>query len=487
MEKTFASAFFSYEFIDQIGCGGGGVVYKVKRMGDDSTFALKLININQDKENAAEKLARFKNEFFALLSCNHPNIIRVLDSGKFADQLFYVMPLAQYSLKEIIGKAPAHLCNSIAVKLIKGLEYLHKKSIVHRDLKPENILLIDEEPVICDLGIAHLLPEQQISDIKTESGRRMANFRYASPEQRSKNPTVAPTMDIYSLGIIIHELFTGEFIQGKGTQTIASRYPEYGYWDSIVDKCIKNAPEQRFSSAEELLDCFELYKWKIKFRINDLCSEAEHFAYDRFAKAFPEACSKQEFRTQEEIWARLKELLRPPYKMGEYDCMWWTKGNEDNPIDKYIEDETEKLLYIGPFECDIQKIISLNFYAYYKNCVYVELKPQKPLLASEAAAGALPQSEEFAKYDGRIFPVQTADAGYFWDNNKCVEIDSEKLVYVTRFLQKSNFLILSRQNSVIQRADKDTVATILQDILCNKKTICDLYNFIESLPKPRFY
>lgn len=83
--------------------------------------------------------------------------------------------------------------------------------------------------------------------------------------------------------------------------------------------------------------------------------------------------------------------------------------------------------------------------------------------------------------------MQTADAGYFWDNNKCVEIDSEKLVYVTRFLQKSNFLILSRQNSVIQCADKNTVATILQDILCNKKTICDLYNFIESLPKPRFY
>ena len=366
-KKLFKSAFFSYESNGMLGNGGGGSVYKVLCIENNKCYALKLIN----QDTSSEKIARFKNEFSFLLHTKHTNIIHPIDSGVYEEQLFYVMPLAESVLTELIGHTSPEQCSNIAIDLIDALAYLHSKDVVHRDLKPENILMINGKPQICDLGIAHLLEEYQISSVKTKKGDRMANFRYASPEQRAKNPHPAPTMDIYSLGIIIHELFTNEFIQGEKSKKIADLYPEYGYWDDIVDKCIKSEPEQRFHSAVEIKKNFGMFRWNIKFLISDSRSEATHFAYDRFVRAFPEGKSIQEFDNMSEIWARLRVLLRPPYEINNYDCMWWSNGKEDNAIRKYIEYPLEQILYIDGLECRISKIISLNFCTDYKNCIYV--------------------------------------------------------------------------------------------------------------------
>ena len=482
MKKIFKSPFFSYEEIAQLGEGGGGIVWKVKRENTNHNYALKLI-----KESGQGKLSRFINEFAFLLQSNHPNIIRPVDSGKYEAQLFYVMPLAEKTLTPLLGKIPADQCCDIAVELLDGLAYLHSRGVIHRDLKPENILMIDGRPVICDLGIAHLLPENQVSPVMTGKGERMANFRYAAPEQRSNDPRPLPTMDIYSLGVIIHELFTGEFIQGGKSTTIASVYPEYGYWDAIINKCVENVPEKRFSSAAELKEQFALYKWHIECPIRDLRSEASHFYYDRFSKAFPEGENWRQFDKKEDILARLEVLLRPPYKIGNYDCVWWSSGDEDGPVYDVRVDKEKKLAYIGYLECDIEKIVSLGL-SDYKSCVYVEVKPLKPLFfTSEEIAKYDPKTEAFAIYDGDLIPMPSAENGCYWENNVLKELDRDKILRYSRFLKRSNFLLLSRQNSVIQCADKNDVATLLHDILERRKRIEDLYYFIQTLQKPQFY
>lgn len=481
-KKIFKSAFFTYESQGTIGNGGGGSVYKVNCIENNCFYALKLIT----KDASIEKISRFKNEFSFMLHANHNNILRPFDSGEYEGLLFYVMPLAESALTPLMGKSSPELCCKIAIDLIDALAYLHEKNVIHRDLKPENILMIKGKPQICDFGIAHLLEGDQISPVHTEKGERMANFRYASPEQRSKNPHPASTMDIYSLGIIIHELFTNEFIQGEKSKKIADLYPEYGYWDDIVDKCIKNEPAQRFISAVELKNNFDMFRWNIKFPISDFRSEAIHFAYDRFTQAFPEAVTIQTITEKEEITARLKVLLRPPYKIGAFDCVWWSQGICDNPVNKFAEDKDSGVLYIGELECCVNKIASLNFGIDFKNCVYVEVEAL-PAIFSNSDVNIQPQMEEFAKYRENYYPVSVIDNGYLWDNCKQIEINKEEVIYGSRFLKKSNFLLLSRQNSIMQCTDKYNVDALLKDILSGHKNISDLYNFIQRLPKPNFY
>ena len=486
-EKTYHSAFFSYEAIKQIGCGGNGVVVKVKRKEDGKYFAIKILH-----ETNNEKISRFKNEYGALLSINHPNIIRPIDNGIQDGKLFYVMPLASSTLRALMDDdlqkekqtgfmRDGDLYNSIAIKLISALSCLHKNGIIHRDLKPENILLFNKEPMICDLGIANINSDIQVDHVKTSKDSRMANFKYAAPEQRSKNPIPRPTMDIYSLGIIINELFTGDFIQSNKIKTIEDVFPEYGYWDKIVDKCIYNQPERRFSSAIQLKNDFDQYKWDISFPIKDQRTESTHFYFDRFLKAFSQ--DREEYDNIESIFPRLKELLRPPYRWNGFDCIWWSRGTEFNSINGFLLNEKKGIAYIGDFECSIKRIVSLPSLLDYNCCVYVETNPLPPLFTTTKEA----DRESFTLYRDKEYPCSLSENGCYWEGNHLIKTD-EPLIEYLRFLKPYNFLILSRMNSVVQASGIDNITKELLDkILINEKTIDDLASFINKLPKPRFY
>ena len=134
------------------------------------------------------------------------------------------------------------------------MEAAHLRNITHRDLKPENILYekTTDRLVVADFGIAEFTQEELYTAVETKPDTRLANFLYAAPEQRSRGNPVDQRADIYALGLMLNESFTGAVPQGTGFVTIAARAAEYGYLDSVVDRMMRHDPAGRFQAIDDV-------------------------------------------------------------------------------------------------------------------------------------------------------------------------------------------------------------------------------------------
>jgi serine/threonine protein kinase len=262
-ELLFETSFHSYRVINTLGEGGSGRVYKVEDDGG-KVFALKCLDASKTTK---EKRKRFKNEIFFCLRNTHKHIITVSDYGitaiKGKECPFYVMPYYLSTLRELMKKgiAPDKALHYFS-QILDGVEAAHLKSIWHRDLKPENIL---HDPaldllVIADFGIAHFGEEYLQTSLETDQNTRLANFRYAAPEQRTVGQTVDQRADIYALGLILYEMFTGMLLQGTGHRPIASVAAQYAYVDNVVEGMVRQLPEDRFASIDIVKQRLIAYK-----------------------------------------------------------------------------------------------------------------------------------------------------------------------------------------------------------------------------------
>jgi non-specific serine/threonine protein kinase/serine/threonine-protein kinase len=212
--------FGPYLISREIGRGGMGAVYLAVR--DDEVFqkevAIKLIKRGMDSDFI---LRRFRNERQILANLNHPNIARFYNAGTTEDGLpFFVMeyvdgvPINQYCLTHKLSVVER-------LKLFRAVcaavHYAHQNLVVHRDLKPTNILVTDDgEPKLLDFGIAKLLNQdhnEQLAEM-TATEFRVMTPDYASPEQIRGIPVTTAT-DVYSLGVILYELLTGNRPYGR--------------------------------------------------------------------------------------------------------------------------------------------------------------------------------------------------------------------------------------------------------------------------------
>jgi serine/threonine protein kinase len=246
----FASAFNVYTVVRPIGSGGSGTVHEVTDV-DGKTYALKVIDLAR---STSQKRKRFKNETMFCLSNKHKNIVTVIDHGRGpSGDPFYVMPLYPVTLQKVIseGISPSDVI-PIFSQVLNGVDAAHLKKVIHRDLKPPNILgdSKKENFVVADFGIAAFEEEDLYTAVETKPGERLANFLYAAPEQCVRGEGVTFKADIYALGLILNEMFTGEVLRGTGFKTIASAAPEYSYLDAIVDQMVRQEPEQRPSVDE---------------------------------------------------------------------------------------------------------------------------------------------------------------------------------------------------------------------------------------------
>ncbi len=217
----FTSSFLNtYKEVEVIGEGGNSTVFKVID-DENKEYALKLLNKKIDKENKK----RYKNEINYCLKSNHENIMNVIDNGIFESNnekyMFYVMPIYYENLRNMMTRK---ISNEDKLKyfnqILEGIKYFHNGKNYHRDIKPENILFDKAKNIIvvADFGISHFNENELYTVVETKAGSRMANFQYAAPEQKEKNAIVDHRADIYALGLILNELFTGHIPVGTSSK-----------------------------------------------------------------------------------------------------------------------------------------------------------------------------------------------------------------------------------------------------------------------------
>jgi hypothetical protein len=258
-KPQFRTAIASYTLRNLLGQGGAGKVYRA--IDDDSSeFAIKHL----DTETVSTRRSkRFKNEIMFSVQYTSPHIIRIVDFGlveiKGIEVPFYVMPIYSSTLRKLMqGNAQIPTMLRLFRQVLSGVEFAHTKNIWHRDLKPENILCDADAnlAVVSDFGIAHFSEDFLKTSIDTGPEERLANFRYAAPEQRS-NKFVDHKADIYALGLILYEVCTGELLQGTGHKRIQSIAPEFAYLDALVDRMVRQVPEERPASVSEVIRDFD--------------------------------------------------------------------------------------------------------------------------------------------------------------------------------------------------------------------------------------
>ena len=204
----------AYRILEEIGRGGMGAAYLAERADDAFTrrVAIKLIKRGMDTDAI---LRRFLHERQILASLSHPNIATLLDGGTTDDNRpYFVMeyvdglPISDYCDRNRLS-LPARLGLFLAV--CDAVAHAHDKRVIHRDLKPGNILVTHDGVVkLLDFGIAKLLdPDRSPHTADQTSAAPAMTLEYASPEQ-VRGQAATPATDVYSLGILLYELLTGE-------------------------------------------------------------------------------------------------------------------------------------------------------------------------------------------------------------------------------------------------------------------------------------
>lgn len=250
--QTFESPFDIYTEVGILGEGGAGRVYEVQN-DKGEVFALKCLS--PDKITT-ERRKRFKNEIGFCQRALHRNIVRVLDTGiidlKGTMCPFYVMPKCRGTLRTLIQNTLPSQVLGLFSQILDGVEAAHLLNVWHRDLKPENILWDGSSVIIADFGIAHFETEAIYTAVETKVASRMANFMYSAPEQRARGSAVDHRADVFSLGLMLNEMFTHEVPQGVGYRTIGSVAPNLAYLDPIVERLIQKSPERRYQAIDEV-------------------------------------------------------------------------------------------------------------------------------------------------------------------------------------------------------------------------------------------
>jgi len=195
-----------YRIIALLGAGGMGEVYRASDLKLGQPVALKFLPEAIAQDDRA--LARFRNEVRVARQVSHPNVCRVYDIGEIDGLPFISMEYVDGedlgSLLRRIGRLPADKALEIARKLCAGLAAAHDKGVLHRDLKPSNVMLDGRGNVlIADFGLAALSGQIQQNEI------RHGTPAYMAPEQLA-GKEVTPASDIYALGLVLYEVFTGK-------------------------------------------------------------------------------------------------------------------------------------------------------------------------------------------------------------------------------------------------------------------------------------
>jgi predicted Ser/Thr protein kinase len=212
-----APYFPQLEILELLGQGGMGAVYKARQPGLDRLVALKILPPEASRDSAFAE--RFTREARALAKLNHPNIVGVYDFGRSGPLYYFLMEFVDgVNLRQTLraGQLKPAEALKIVPQICDALQYAHEEGVVHRDIKPENVLLDRKGRVkIADFGLAKLLGRAPADYQLTGAQQVMGTPHYMAPEQVERPLDVDHRADIYSLGVVLYEMLTGELPLGR--------------------------------------------------------------------------------------------------------------------------------------------------------------------------------------------------------------------------------------------------------------------------------
>jgi len=254
-----------YRLDAQIGAGGMSTVYRAFDTVLERQVAIKLMH--REIASDSDQLERFRREARAVAQLNHPHVVGVIDAGEDDGTPYIVFEYVEgETLKDRIrryGRLPVGEAVAYAIEIARALGAAHEQQIVHRDVKPQNVL-IDEEGTakVTDFGIARSLTEEGL----TADGRVLGTTDYVSPEQ-ALGQDVGPPSDLYSLGVVLFEMLTGDVpFHGENQVAVAMKHVREELPDvllrrpeasstlaSIVDRATAKDVGRRYASDRDLI------------------------------------------------------------------------------------------------------------------------------------------------------------------------------------------------------------------------------------------
>jgi predicted Ser/Thr protein kinase len=261
-----------YEITGELGRGAMGVVYKALDPTIGRTVALKTMRLDVHGLDAQEMVRRFQNEARAAGVLNHPNIVTIYDAGE-QEGIFYIAMefIEGTTLHELLAEKRVLATDEVLQltrQICRGLDYAHSNGIVHRDIKPANIMITGNGTVkIMDFGIA------KSGGQVTNTGQVLGTPNYMAPEQ-VKGRQLDGRSDLFSLGVILYEMLTGEkpFV-GQNVTTIIYKIVNenpitprdldvtvHPGLSAIVTKALAKAPDDRYQTGADLVRDLENYK-----------------------------------------------------------------------------------------------------------------------------------------------------------------------------------------------------------------------------------
>ncbi|MEJ7796979.1 MAG: protein kinase [Solirubrobacteraceae bacterium] len=264
-----------YRLEAKVGTGGMSTVYRAFDTVLERQVAIKLMH--REIAGDSDQLERFRREARAVAQLNHPHVVGVIDAGEeSAGEDGYATPYIVFeyvegeTLKERIrrhGRLPISEAIAYAIEIARALSAAHASLIVHRDVKPQNVLVDDEGVAkVTDFGIARSLAQEGL----TADGRVLGTTDYVSPEQ-ALGHVVSGQSDLYSLGVVIFEMLTGDVpFKGENQVAVAMKHVREELPDvqvrrpevsaalaAVVDRATVKELDRRYPDAATLISDLE--------------------------------------------------------------------------------------------------------------------------------------------------------------------------------------------------------------------------------------